>query len=467
MYFQRIFTPGLAINTYLLGDEKTKRCVVIDPTRRVVPIIMQAQNVGLDITDILETHVHADFASGSKELKHQLNKKPKIYASGTGGEKWVPHYADIVVQQGAQIKIGNLRLEAISTPGHTPEHLIWICYDESRSQTVPWFAFTGDCLFVGSIGRPDLLGPKELPLLASQLYHTLFDKMAFLPDFLEIFPSHGEGSLCGKSLKSRSTSTLGFERLFNPYLKKKSEHLWVEQMEKEQSPIPPYFLHLKKMNVEGPPLLNSLKAEIWDSTKDVPPLSDLFLMDVRHPESFAVSHLKSSINIPFSNAFCQWVGWMLSCDQPIGLVVESTYVYSEVVEQLRLMGFDQDIWIIQLGEKNQNFSCSFSSLPVMEVEELAKKQSLGSPLYVVDVRSPEEWRSGHIPGSHHIELNLLPGALSELPIDQSIALMCRSGQRASTAASLLQKSGFKSVTNVRGGMQAWKELGLPIKMGET
>jgi hydroxyacylglutathione hydrolase len=465
MFFQRVVTPGLSIYSYLLGDEKSKCCVVIDPTRYVVPFIVQAQNAGLDITDILETHVHADYVSGSKELKHQLNEKPHIYASGMGGKKWVPAYADVIVQHGTQLKLGDVRLEAIHTPGHTPEHVIWVCYDESRSSTTPWFAFMGDCLFVGSVGRPDLLGKEEMAILAPLLYKTLFETLAPLPDFLEIFPAHGEGSQCGKSLKSLATSTLGFERLFNPYFKKESSEKWIHNLQKELLPIPHYFHHLKKLNIEGPPLLSALKAKIWQKN-EAPDFKELFLVDVRHPEPFAASHIKGSLNIPFSHSFCQWAGWMLPIHTPIGLIVENTHIYSEVIDQLRLMGFDQEIWVIQLGNNQQNFSCAFSSFSALDVDELAKQLLQSESLYVLDVRTLEEWSSGHIPRSHHLELNDLEKSLKHLPKDRAFALLCRSGQRASLAASLLQKYGFPSVMNIRGGMQAWKQAGLPVKVGE-
>lgn len=460
MFFQCIVTSGLAINSYLLGDEKSKKCVVIDPTRHVISFIIQAQNAGLDISSILETHVHADYVSGAKELKHQLNEKPMIYASGMGGEKWIPHYADIIVQKGTQIKFGDLRLEAVHTPGHTPEHVMWVCYDESRSSTTPWFAFTGDGLFVGSIGRPDLLGEEEMAILAPQLYNTVFEVFSSLPDFVEIFPAHGEGSLCGKALKSRSTSTIGYERLYNPYFKKEPLEKWIRLLQKGLSPVPHYFQRLKKLNVEGPPLLSSLKTKVWDR-EDGPDFKDLFLIDVRHHELFATSHIQGSLNIPFSHSFCQWAGWMLPADTSIGLIIENTHIYSEIIDQLRLMGFDQDIWVIQLNEEQKDFPFSFSSFPIIEIDELAKQKS--KSLYVLDVRTPEEWRTGHIPGSHHLELNQLENGLKQLPTHQPIALLCRSGQRSSLAASLLQKHGFHSVMNIRGGIQAWKQAGLPLR----
>lgn len=464
MYFQRIFTPGLAVNSYLVGDEKTKQCVVIDPMRRVVPYIVHAQNAGLDITAILETHVHADFVSGAKELKHQLNEKPRIYASGLGGTKWIPAYTDEVVRQDTQLKIGDMRLEALHTPGHTPEHIMWICYDDSRSTTAPWFAFTGDCLFVGSVGRPDLLGKTEISTLSAQLYHTLFEVLGPLPDFLEILPSHGAGSLCGKSLMERPTSTLGYERLFNSYLRKEPKERWIANLQKGLMPVPSYFQGLKKMNLEGPPLLSSLKTFKWNEVKEIPDFECLFLLDIRHPEVFAASHLKGSLNIPLSPTFSHWAGWMLPENMPIGLIVENAHVFSEIIDQLRLMGFDQEIWVIQLGENNQEISCPFTSFIMMEVEELAKHHPKFEFLYVLDVRTPEEWQAGHILGAHHFELNHLKNSLQDLPHDQSIALLCRSGHRASLAASLLKKHGFTSVINVRGGMQAWKQSGLPMTL---
>ncbi len=460
MFFQRIFTSGLAINSYLLGDASSKRCVVIDPVRRVTPFIIQAQNAGLDITDILETHVHADYVSGSKELKHQLNGKPNVYASGMGGKQWIPTYADIVVQQGTKIQLGKIRLEAIHAPGHTPEHIIWICYDESRSWTTPWFVFTGDCLFVDSIGRPDLLGGEETATLSSHLYHTLFEVLKPLPDFLEILPSHGQGSLCGKSLNAKANSTLGFERLFNPYLKETSKEQWMENLQKGLLPTPSYFERLKKLNIEGPPLLRVLKSEAWDQDKVA--LKDLFLLDVRHPESFAASYIQGSLNIPVSPSFCHWLGWMLPSSMPIGLIIEATCTYSEIIDYLRLMGFDQEIWIIQF-EKYLQYPCaSLSCFPMLDVEELAKHNLNFDPVYILDVRSQEEWQKGHILGSHHLELTRLASSLNQLPRGRSIALLCQSGQRASLAASLLQKYGFKSVMNIRGGVRAWEQAGLPL-----
>jgi hydroxyacylglutathione hydrolase len=235
----------------------------------------------------------------------------------------------------------------------------------------------------------------------------------------------------------------------------------MQSLQKGLSPAPAYFQHVKKMNVEGAPLLSSLKTTIWTPEKG-PPLNELFLVDVRHPECFATSFLQGSLNIPISPTFCQWAGWMLPINQPIGLIVENTHVYFEIVDQLRLMGFDQEMWIIHLDDNHQ-ISATMNSFPMMEVEELAKQSS--PSIYIVDVRTLEEWRVGHLSHAHHIELNILENSLHQLPKDQSIALLCRSGHRASLAASLLRKHGFLSVINIRGGMQAWNQAGLPLESG--
>lgn len=464
MYFQKIITPCLSIISYLIGDEKSKKCVVIDPTRNVVPYIIGSQNAELDIIAILETHVHADFVSGSVELKHQLNNKPLIYCSGMGGKEWLPAYADIAVENGTQIQIGTIKLEALHTPGHTPEHIIWICTDTTRSETTPWFAYTGDCVFVGSVGRPDLLGKEALHKLAPQLYTTLFQTLAPFPDFLEILPTHSGGSLCGKKLNARKTSTLGYERRFNPYFQQETQEEWIKKISDEATPTPEYFSYLKQYNLTGPKLLSQLKVEKWSSEsiykKDThppcPSLHELFLIDARHPELFAHSHIKESLNIPYSASFALWAGWMLHKTQPIGLIFECAQVYSEVVEEIRLMGFDQEIWLISLSEVITSQPNKIDSFRVISPEELSLQQAKSHSSYLLDVRTKEEWLEQHIPESHHIDLTTLKDHLNELPRNRPITTICRSGHRASLAASMLKKNGFQVVSNLRGGIQGWK-----------
>ncbi len=425
MFFQRIVTPGLALHTYLIGDEVTKRCLVIDPSRLVAPYIVMAENAGLLITDILETHVHADFVSGAKELKQQLNGKPTIHVSGMGGEKGVPAYADHSVQNGECINSGSIRLQAVHTPGHSPEHLIWLCYDETRSLDTPWFALTGDLLFVGSVGRPDLLGKGEFRDLARQLYYSLFDVLAPWPDFIEICPAHGAGSLCGKALNERATSTLGYERRFNPYLEKKPEDQWIAAIQKELLLEPTYFARLKKLNVTGAPLLSTLTVEPFLEKQGQ---DSLFLLDVRHPEIFAHSHLPNAVNIPLSSSFYTWIGELVPPDSPLVLITTHENQLADTINKLRLVGLDQPIYTypfpVTKDEKIKSYH-SFSLLTVETLNEQQKNQK--NDLYILDVRTPLEWQTGHIEGAHHIELNFLHQNRHQIPHNCLIAVVCRTG----------------------------------------
>lgn len=450
MYLERIFTKGLAINSYIVGDKESKRAVVIDPTRQVVPYIVNAQEEGLNITDIVETHVHADFVSGSRELKHQLNEKPIIHCSAMGGEEWIPRYADHKVCDGDQLLIGKICLKALHTPGHTPEHLCWICYDYSRSEEMPWFIFSGDCLFVGSIGRPDLLGEGETNRLARELYHSIFKTLEPLPDFVEILPGHGSGSLCGKGLSGTESSTMGYERRNNPYLKKLQEEAWIQNALKGLPPVPKYFKKMKRVNVQGPSLLSSLQCHPFDPL--VQKREELFLVDIRLPEAFAQSHDIGALNIPFSHSFHHWAGNFLPDDQPIGLVTENMHIIPEVVNNLRMIGFDQDISVLVYDPHEKGIKASF---PMLEPHHLKEKVGGKTPI-IIDVRTEEEWKSGHLEGALHFELDSLDSQLSQLDRTDPFVLVCRSGMRASTAASLMQKAGFSSVCNLHGGMQAYR-----------
>ncbi|MBC8106147.1 MAG: MBL fold metallo-hydrolase, partial [Anaerolineae bacterium] len=384
MFFHQRFVPGLAIASYLVGDEKTKRVAVIDPTRDVDEYIRIASAEGLEITDILETHVHADFVSGARELMARLNGEPMIHSSGMGGADWTPTYADHIVKDGDEIKLGDkVRLRAMHTPGHTPEHVSWALFDDSRSSDTPWLLFTGDFVFVGDVGRPDLLGDKERAELAHQLYESVFTRLAPLPDFTEIFPSHGAGSLCGKAIGSRRSSSLGFERKFNLSMRAKPEAEWAQTLLKGMPLAPPYFTRMKRINKEGPPILGAelpgdrpisareLASRITPSrgeghsrsegssaqqtsspalTQPLPAYRERsqsadehgpIILDARSKEAFASAHIPNSISIPIGPQLANWAGWVLPDDQPIVLVVADKEDLRETITQLIRVGFDR------------------------------------------------------------------------------------------------------------------------------
>jgi hydroxyacylglutathione hydrolase len=445
MFLHRFHTSGLAINSYLLADEGEKRAVLIDPTRDIELYIQFAKQHGVEIADIVETHVHADFISGSQELKEGLQQKPVIHCSAAGGNSWIPLYADHPVKDKESILLGKVRLEALHTPGHTPEHLIWLCYDETRSSQVPCLAFTGDLIFVGSVGRPDLLGKEETRHLAEQLYQSLFTRLKDLPDFLEIFPGHGAGSLCGKGLSNRATSTLGYERLFNPYLQEKSVEDWIADLQKDIPAAPLRFQSIKHMNLHDASLFSEHKKE-------------KAIIDLRSPEDFAKSHLKGSLNIPMGSSFCTWVSSVFEGNPHLELIADHQEHLWEALKQLRLIGLS-DIIKTSIWKEVENQK-DVESLPLTSVQQLAAQPKEDS--YILDVRTPSEWKSGHIPGAHHLELALVAKHVQQIPKDTFISVICGSGYRASLAASWLRNQGYQ-VANVQGGMAAWRQANLPLE----
>lgn len=429
MLFERRAIPGLAINSYIIGDEATKRAAVIDPVRDVQAYIEMAK--GYTITDILETHVHADFVSGSKELKAALGGKAVIHCSGEGGEEWIPAYADHVVHDGDRVVLGDqVVFEAFHTPGHTPEHLSWLL--------LPDTLFSGDFLFVGDVGRPDLLGEKELAKLAHQLYNSLFGRLPKLDDSVEVYPAHGAGSLCGKALSTKPHSLLGFERQNNPALKKKPEEEWIRALLKDMPKAPPYFARMKRVNAEGP----AVYGEALPGLKKIKPTKQHLIVDMRSPDLFAEGHMPGSVNIPLNPMASTFAGWVLPADRPLAIVSDDPK--QSAIALLRV-GFDNIAGYTELQGP-------LETLETLSAEEL--KQRLPS-LTLIDVRTNAEWNNDHISGAlHH------PFGPVDLDLDRErpIALICGGGTRSSIMASLLKAAGYKQVANVRGGMRAFRNL---------
>lgn len=450
MIFRTFYTQGLAIYSYLIADPKTGQALVIDPTRDINRYLEYARQENLRITDIAETHVHADFVSGASELKQALDGIPKIHCSALGGDHWVPGYADRKIQNGDIIEFSSLFFEAMHTPGHTPEHMMWLCHDRNGNPAVPRLAFTGDFLFVGSVGRPDLLGEREAGKLSKELYDSVFNRLAALPDSLEIYPAHGAGSLCGKALDARSMSTLGYERLNNPMLQKKPYEEWLASLYHDIPNVPPNFARIKKINLRGPSSLEpqtKSNPEVW--------------IDVRNPEKFSQGHIKNSLNIPLGASFCNWAGSVLFEDRDLGIMADNKKDLSEARDNLKLIGFDQ-VCTARIWHKEE-LAKQFviETLPMESVNGLLHWLKEASAC-VIDVRTQAEWNQGHILGALHIELATLAGQRQNVPQNQPLFVICGSGFRASVAASFLNKMGFSSVHNVQGGMHEWNFSGFPM-----
>jgi hydroxyacylglutathione hydrolase len=464
MFFHQRFIPGLAIASYMIGDEKLKQVAVIDPTRDVDEYLRIAKDEGLRITHIFETHVHADFVSGSAELKARLGGEPTVHASGMGGSVWTPPYADHVVRDGDEVTIGSLRLRAVHTPGHTPEHVMWQVYDETRSREVTWLVFTGDFLFVGDVGRPDLLGEEARRQLAHQLYRSVFDVLTPLPEFTEVFPAHGAGSLCGKAIGSRHSSTVGFERRFNASLKPAPEAEWTERLLKGMPLAPPYFRRMKKLNAEGPPVLGAeLPGQKRFSAREVHErlCEHCLVVDVRSKEAFAAAHIPGSINIPLGPSLPTWAGWVLPYDKKLLIVPDHPSDVPTVVTHLIRVGLDQIGGYMEDGlDAWESHGFEIAQLESLSVHTLAEQLRGPQPPFVLDVRTGSEWEGGHVDGAHHIHGGLLQERVAEVPIDRPVAVICGTGYRGSIAASFLKSRGYSDVANVLGGMSAWKAAGL-------
>lgn len=470
MFFGQRFIPGLAIYSYMVGDEKTKECAVIDPTRDVDEYLDTARAEGLHITHILETHVHADFVSGAAELKHRTGGKARVHSSGLGGPQWTPPYADQVVQDGDTVDLGTVRLQALHTPGHTPEHIAWALFDGSRSADTPWLIFSGDFLFVGDVGRPDLLGAEARKQLAHQLYQSVFQKLPPLADFTEIFPAHGAGSLCGKALGSRGSSTLGYERRFNEALRKRDEEAWIAQLLDGMPIAPPYFQRMKKVNAAGPKILGSeLPGQHRISAREIHDrvCERCLVVDVRSKEAFAAAHIPNAINIPLGPNLPTWAGWVLPYDHPTILVLDDPADVAEVATHLVRVGLDDVQGYLEGGiEAWEMAGYPLNTIATVSVHDLRKKLADGSPSpTVLDVRTEREWDSGHIEGALHIHGGQLQERFAEVPCGQAVAVVCASGYRASIAASFLKREGYDQVFNVVGGMSAWKGADLPLANG--
>jgi len=464
MFFHQRFVPGLAIYSYIVGDEKTKEAAVIDPTRDVDDFIEIAKREGLHIRHVLETHVHADFVSGSRELKARLGGDVTIHSSGMGGEEWTPPYADHVVQDGDEVVMGGVRLKAIHTPGHTLEHVSWALFDDTRSVDTPWLVFTGDFAFVGDVGRPDLLGEEARKELAHQLYQSVFERLPRLPDFTEIFPGHGAGSLCGKAIGSRSSSTLGYERRFNAALVEKPEAEWIGDLMDQMPLSPPYFARMKRVNKEGPSIIGlELPGQRRWSAKEINERAceNCLVVDVRSKESFAAVHIPGAINIPFGPTLPTWAGWVLPYDQPTLIVVDRPEQMPEVTTHLLRVGFDDIQGYLEGGmDAWQVSGFPVATLSTISVHTLNQR---AGTLTVLDVRTEKEWNAGHIEGAIHIHGGKLQENFGLVPRDKPVAVICGSAYRGSIGASFLKREGYEDVSNVLGGMSAWKAAGLPIE----
>jgi hydroxyacylglutathione hydrolase len=452
--FKQYYLGCLSQASYLIGDEVTRTAVVVDPRRDVEEYLEDAAAEGLRIEHVILTHFHADFVAGHLELHERVGARIHLGARARAEYEFSP------LADGDVIEFGQVRLEILETPGHTPEAISILVYDLAHDRAHPWGVLTGDTLFIGDVGRPDLMASEGVTAerLADQLYDSLHGKLLRLPDDTLVYPGHGAGSACGKNLSSETVSTLGTQRRDNYALQPMSKGAFVALVTRDQPKAPAYFGFDAKLNRRARPTLEAALA------RELKPLSlDAVLraqregaqiLDVRDPDDYAASHLAGSTNISLQTRFASWAGELLTPTRPI-VVVAAPGSDEEAAMRLGRIGFDN-----VLGYLDGGIAAARSRPDALRrghrVTRAQLEAMLGEgPLTVVDVRFPGERAPASIPGSIGIPLDQLPERLGEIPRERRVAVYCQSGIRSSTAASLLEQAGFADVVDLSGGYQAW------------
>jgi hydroxyacylglutathione hydrolase len=457
MKIKQFEVAGLAQYSYVLSSEG--EAVVIDPMRDFDRYTEYAAEEGLAIKYVTETHIHADFASGAVALAEAAGAE--LALSGYDQDPYRYSMEHRALRDSDGLKIGKMRLVALHTPGHTPEHLSFVLFDEERNAAQPLALFSGDFLFVGSLGRPDLLGEEAKQELAHDLYRSLHERIASLPDGVQIYPGHGAGSLCGSGMSERAESTLGYERLSQP-LFKLEEEAFVREILASVPPMPSYYPRMKELNSRGASSVANLPGKAPLTPARISALladESVTVIDLRRPEAFGGAHIRGAVNIGSGQNLSLWAGWILDPEQRFILVNDKGDDEGSR-RSLARVGLEQIEGFAQKGmsawvDAGMEFTRT-AQLSTKEVVERSRDSQ------VLDVRSHKEWTGGHIKDALHIPLGELTERLKELHKESDIIAVCGSGYRSSIAASLLQANGFTRISSMDGGMTAWNERKLPL-----
>ena len=462
MFFKQYYLNCLAHASYLVGDETTRAAVVVDPQRDVDQYIRDANEHGLEIKHVVLTHLHADFIAGHLELRNRAGAT--IYL----GRAASAEYAFTPLGDGDSIDLGGVRLSALETPGHTPESICLLVYDHSISEIVPHAVLTGDTLFVGDVGRPDLRAALGWSAgdLGSLLYESLTNKVLALPDASLVYPAHGAGSLCGKALSRETVSTIGEQRRSNYALQPMSKDSFINLVTADQPDAPSYFTYDAVLNSrEHQTLEHALAHELRPLTLEDALLAQSAgaqVLDTRDAAEFAAAHLKDSINIGLVGQYATWAGTILDRDRSV-VIISAPGMEAESAMRLGRIGLDIVTGYLNGGltqlERQPELMASTERLgPDVAAARLASPRSP----FAIDVRSAGERAKKTIAGSAHVPLNHLRSRVAEVPRDRPILVFCAGGYRSSIAASLLQAAGFTDVSEIAGGVGAWEANGLPV-----
>lgn len=465
MILKQYYLGCLAHASYLLGDEASSTAIVVDPQRDIEKYLADAEEFGLQIRHVFLTHFHADFIAGHLELRDRCGAAIHL------GSRAEAEYAFMPMADGDTLEFPGMRLQVLETPGHTIESISILVFDLEKSATRPHAVLTGDTLFIGDVGRPDLRASLGWTAeeLGGHLYDSLHEKLLTLPDETLVYPAHGAGSLCGKKLSSDTVSTLGDQRRMNYALQPMSKEDFIRMVTADQPDAPQYFTYDAILNTRERVTLDSNLERVLQpiSLDEVIPLGDAGaqVLDVRDAAEFAKGHLAGSINIGLGGQYATWAGTLLDRAKPIVIIAEPGREY-EAALRLGRIGFDHVMGYLDGG------MASLESRPdlVWPTERLsaamvAEELACADPPLVLDIRNPLEWQIGHIAKSVNIPLNRIQERLAEVPRGRRIAVHCAGGYRSSIAASILQQSGITNLIEMAGGLAAWEAAKLPVVAG--
>lgn len=463
MFFQHIYEKGLAQGSYVIGCQSTGEAMVIDPKRDIDTYLEIAKKNHLKITHITETHIHADFLSGARELAAATGAK--LYLSDEGGEGWYYEFPHEGLKDGDKIKVGNLIFDVLHTPGHTPESLTFVLTD-TRAADKPVMAFTGDFVFVGDVGRPDLaeksVGIKGASIAGAKDMYQSIQKLKNIPDYLQIWPAHGAGSACGKALGAVPSSTLGYERIQNwAFQFGTDEQGFIDELLADQPEPPKYFAMMKKYNKEERPLLTELphpkklmEPEFLDAYR-----KGMTIIDTRKKEA-VLEHgfMANTITIGDGGAFSTWAGWYVDFNTPFILIADESQL-EELTRKLVRVGLDNIYGYIP---KDVSFMLTDPIMP-NAISAVEVKEKLKSPTtQILDVRGESDYKTAHITGADHVFVGTIEDHLDAISKDKEVIVSCQSGYRSTIAYSLLVKNGYTNIKNYLGGLDDWLQHDYPV-----
>lgn len=466
MYTQQFFVDGLGCASYLIGCESQGVAAVIDPDRDVQMYLDAAAARGLKITHIIETHLHADHVSGNSDLAERTGAD--IYLHEASGAR----FAHKTLKGGDTLWLGNVRLDVRHTPGHTPEGISLLVSDTTRAPE-PWMVLTGDTLFVGDIGRPDLVGIEAARGLASDLYTSLFDNLLKLDDMIMVYPGHGAGSLCGRAIGSVRSTTVGFERRFNPALAPRTRDEFIAYATSELPEQPGNHQRIKATNRQGPAPLGEPTPRSLTIQNAIPYFQmGAALLDLRPRADFVKTHIPGSVHMEADDQLSNRIGFVIPPQVPIILLLADPADYRRVVLSLARVGYDNVAgYLADSLDTWRALGLPLTSGDVKDIAPAELKKLLdagnGERPLVIDVREPWEFQGGHLPGARLIPLGQLGTRIGELDPRQPVAVVCATGSRSQSAAALLNQKGFKTVYNVLGGTTGWLANGLGLERERT